>query len=160
MRPFYLTGLLIMLSTGSFLNGHTDPVNICDGPPNKLKQESPVLNQQRAITKKHLPFPLPLQNRSDSSDSKHTAASSNFEEQVTEEWPFPWDGMKWLVKADHRPLPPRDKDTWRIDFSRFNPYKEAPPADDSGGWTWSSHGVWDSHIPECFPFITFSRDTL
>ncbi|SMO78655.1 carbohydrate-binding family 9-like protein [Fodinibius sediminis] len=78
----------------------------------------------------------------------------------TVELAFPWHGMKWLAKADQRALPPEDGDTWRIDFSRFNPYKEAPPASDSGGWTWSSHGVWDSHIPECFPFITFSRTSL
>ncbi len=23
----------------------------------------------------------------------------------------------------------------------------APPANDSGGWAWSPHGVWDSHVP-------------
>lgn len=70
---------------------------------------------------------------------------------------FPWDGMYWLARADKRSLPPEDGDTWRIDFSRFNPYREAPPAEDSGGWSLSSHGVWDSHIPECFPFVDFSR---
>lgn len=354
MRTFYLTGLLIILSTGSFLNGRTEPVNTCTGPADKLTQEAPVLNQQRPETKKHFVFPLALQNRSDSSNSANTSALTHSGETVTEQWPFPcnrdsikrytayytpaaptidgqldekawdkvprsprfvdlvsgaetihktraavlwddqnlyvafwheepfvqgsmternaplyqennaevfiagkdayyefeintlgtryeaffiweeayetggfnanpafqrsnplvkefngvgfdthprglrlgswdfyfpglqsgvyvdgtlndnsdrdrgwtvelafpWDGMKWLAKADQRALPPDDKDTWRIDFSRFNPYKEAPPADDSGGWTWSPHGVWDSHIPECFPFITFSRDTL
>ena len=78
----------------------------------------------------------------------------------TVELAFPWKGMEWLAKADQRSLPPEDNDIWRIDFSRFNPYKEAPPANDSGGWAWSSHGAWDSHIPECFPFITFSRKPL
>ena len=43
-----------------------------------------------------------------------------------------------------------------MDFSRFNQYKEAPPATDPGGWAWSPHGVWDSHIPELFPYVTFS----
>lgn len=70
---------------------------------------------------------------------------------------FPWHGMEWLAKADGRALPPNDGDVWRIDFSRFNPYKEAPPAEDSGGWSLSSHGAWDSHIPECFPYIHFTR---
>ena len=78
----------------------------------------------------------------------------------TVELAFPWKGMTWLAKADARSLPPRDGDTWRMDFSRFNQYKEAPPAKDSGGWVWSRHGVWDSHIPECFPFIRFSTNDL
>jgi len=75
----------------------------------------------------------------------------------TAELAFPWSGMKWLAQADGRALPPREGDTWRIDFSRFNMLKEAPPARDSGGWFWGPHGVWDSHIPECFPYIRFSR---
>ncbi len=78
----------------------------------------------------------------------------------TAELAFPWQGLKWLAHGDGRALPPRDGDTWRIDFSRFNQYKEAPPAQDSSGWVWSAHGVWDSHIPECFPFIHFSTQTV
>jgi hypothetical protein len=73
---------------------------------------------------------------------------------------FPWAGMKWLAKADGRALPPREGDVWRIDFSRFNQYKAPEPAQDSGGWFWSRHGVWDSHIPECFPFIHFSTNEV
>lgn len=73
----------------------------------------------------------------------------------TVELAFPWRGMKWLAKSDNRALPPRDGDEWRMDFSRFNSYKEAPPAKDSGGWVWTRHGVWDSHIPECFARIRF-----
>jgi hypothetical protein len=69
---------------------------------------------------------------------------------------FPWRGLEWLAKADGRALPPKNGDIWRIDFSRFNQYKEALPAKDSGGWVWSRHGIWDSHIPECFPKIQFS----
>lgn len=78
----------------------------------------------------------------------------------TVELAFPWQGMKWLAAADHRSLPPQNGDVWRIDFSRFNTYKEAPPANDSGGWVWSRHGVWDSHIPECFPYIRFSTEDV
>lgn len=73
---------------------------------------------------------------------------------------FPWKGMGWLAKADGRSLPPKDADVWRMDFSRFNQYKEAPPAQDSGGWVWSRHGIWDSHIPECFPHIRFSTNDV
>lgn len=78
----------------------------------------------------------------------------------TVELAFPWAGMKWLTQGNDRPLPPRDGDIWRMDFSRFNQYKAAPPAQDSGGWAWSAHGVWDSHIPECFPYIHFSSQVV
>lgn len=75
----------------------------------------------------------------------------------TVEIAIPWAGLALIAQADGRSLPPRDGDVWRIDFSRFNRYKEAPPADDPGGWAWSPHGVWDSHVPEVFPRIRFSR---
>jgi hypothetical protein len=78
----------------------------------------------------------------------------------TVELAFPWKGMEWLAKADNRTLPPRDGDVWRMDFSRFNTYKEAPPAKDSGGWVWTRHGIWDSHIPECFAHIRFTTNDV
>ena len=78
----------------------------------------------------------------------------------TVELAFPWVGMELLARADGRALPPADGDTWRIDFSRFNQYREAPPAADTGGWAWSPHRVWDSHVPECFPYIHFSTRDL
>jgi len=77
----------------------------------------------------------------------------------TVELAFPWKNMKWLA-TDGRALPPKDGDVWRMDFSRFNTYKEAAPAKDSGGWFWTRHGVWDSHIPECFVRVTFSTNAL
>jgi hypothetical protein len=78
----------------------------------------------------------------------------------TVELAFPWQGMQWLAKADNRALPPRDGDVWRMDFSRFNTYKEALPAKDSGGWVWTRHGIWDSHIPECFAHIRFTTNDV
>lgn len=75
----------------------------------------------------------------------------------TVELAIPWSGMSALAIGDNRSLPPRDADVWRMDFSRFNQYKEATPAQDSGGWAWSPHGVWDSHVPECFTYIHFSK---
>jgi hypothetical protein len=78
----------------------------------------------------------------------------------TVELAFPWKGMEWLAKADKRALPPKDGDVWRMDFSRFNTYKEAPPAKDSGGWVWTRHGIWDSHIPECFAHIRFTTNDV
>jgi len=77
----------------------------------------------------------------------------------TVELAFPWKSMGWLA-TDGRSLPPKEGDVWRMDFSRFNTYKEAPPAKDSGGWFWTPHGIWDSHIPECFAYITFSTNTV
>jgi hypothetical protein len=73
---------------------------------------------------------------------------------------LPWAGLKRLAEDDDRALPPRDGDTWRMDFSRFNTYRAAAPAKDSGGWAWSAHGIWDSHIPELFPYIHFSTKTV
>ena len=73
----------------------------------------------------------------------------------TVELALPWSGMSALTLSDKRSLPPEDQDIWRMDFSRFNTYKEAAPAKDSGGWAWSPHGVWDSHVPECFTYIHF-----
>lgn len=78
----------------------------------------------------------------------------------TAEIALPWAGMRWLAESDGRALPPRDGDTWRMDFSRFNMYREAKPAQDSGGWAWSAHGAWDSHIPEVFPYIHFSTSPV
>jgi hypothetical protein len=77
----------------------------------------------------------------------------------TAELAFPWRGMKWLA-TDGRSLPPKDGDVWRMDFSRFNTYKVPGPAKDSGGWVWSRHGIWDSHIPECFPYIRFTTNDI
>lgn len=77
----------------------------------------------------------------------------------TVELAFPWQSLKWLA-TDGRALPPKHGDGWRMDFSRFNSYKEAPPAQDSGGWFWTRHGVWDSHIPECFLRVSFSTNSV
>jgi hypothetical protein len=76
----------------------------------------------------------------------------------TVELAFPWRGLEWLAKAENRSLPPREGDLWRMDFSRFNTYKEAPPAKDSGGWVWTRHAIWDSHIPECFVKVRFTTN--
>ena len=74
--------------------------------------------------------------------------------------PFRTSGAIHWESAGGRPLPPVDGDTWRISFSRFNQYKAAPPAEDSSGWAMSPHGVWDSHIPELFPYVCFSTKSV
>jgi 3-keto-disaccharide hydrolase/cellulose/xylan binding protein with CBM9 domain len=74
----------------------------------------------------------------------------------TVELAFPLKVMALLLKA----FPPRDGDELRMDFSRFNTYKAAPPGNDSGGWVWTRHGIWDSHIPECFVQVRFRTNTV
>jgi hypothetical protein len=78
----------------------------------------------------------------------------------TVELRIPWRSLEPLAMPDGRALPPRDGDEWRMDFSRFNQYKEAAPAKDPGGWAWSPHGVWDSHIPELFTRVRFSTEPV
>lgn len=75
----------------------------------------------------------------------------------TVEVAIPWQHMAVLNLSQPRNLPPQDGEIWRMDFSRFNQSKAPPPAKDSGGWALSYHGVWDSHIPECFPYVRFQR---
>lgn len=77
----------------------------------------------------------------------------------TVELSFPWKGMSDLAQG--RPLPPRAGDVWRMDFSRFealvvggNRIQPDP------GWALNRHGVYDSHIPECFSLIEFSDEPL
>ncbi len=78
----------------------------------------------------------------------------------TVELALPWSSISILTKGDSRSVPPLPNDIWRMDFSRFNQYKEAAPAKDSGSWAWSPHGIWDSHVPECFTFVTFSEEPV
>ncbi|MEA3462346.1 MAG: carbohydrate-binding family 9-like protein, partial [Bacteroidota bacterium] len=86
--------------------------------------------------------------------------SSDRDRGWTVELALPWEGMALLSMGDQRTVPPQDHDVWRMDFSRFNQYKQAPPSEDPGGWAWSPHGVWDSHVPECFTYIHFSLDDV
>ena len=73
----------------------------------------------------------------------------------TVEIAMPWSGMTWL--ANGRTLPPNAGDVWRIFFGRFQKLlsagKEVQP---HPAWVLSPHGIYDSHQPECFPYVTFS----
>jgi hypothetical protein len=74
----------------------------------------------------------------------------------TAELAFPWRGLEQL--ADGRALPPREGDVWRIDCSRFQKIgRRGETLDPCAGWTWNRHGHYDSHIPEVFPYVTFSE---
>ena len=77
----------------------------------------------------------------------------------TVELAFPWKGMGLL--AGDRSIPPQDGDTWRMDFSRFEAFDlYGNPIQPSAGWAFNKHGVYDSHIPECFTFVHFSSKTI
>jgi hypothetical protein len=72
----------------------------------------------------------------------------------TVELAFPWAGMKSLFA--HRVLPPREGDTLRVSFSRFEALRyHGKTVAESPGWALNSHGVYDSHIPECFSYLHF-----
>lgn len=80
---------------------------------------------------------------------------SDVDEGWTAEIAIPWRGLELL--AGGRPLPPRDGDVWRLDFSRFELLKSCgATAEPHPGWALNRHGVYDSHIPECFSFVHFS----
>ena len=82
--------------------------------------------------------------------------ASDIDEGWTAEIAFPWSGLKTL--AGKRPVPPRDGDVWRMDFSRFELLNNCGvTVEPHPGWALNKHGVYDSHIPECFSFVHFSE---
>lgn len=69
---------------------------------------------------------------------------------------IPWKSMKWL--ANGRSLPPKEGDVWRIFLGRFQ--KMTPSGQEvqpHPAWVLSKHGVYDTHLPECFPFVHFTE---
>jgi len=85
--------------------------------------------------------------------------NSDIDRGWTVELAFPWKGMGFL--AQDYSLPPEDGDTWRLDFSRFEAVGlDGEPVQPSLGWAFNKHGVYDSHIPECFTFVHFSNQNV
>jgi len=89
----------------------------------------------------------------------HVDGTLNRRDDIDRGWSaeiaIPWTSLALIDPT--RPVPPREGDVWRIDCSRFQ--KIGPRGqilDPCAGWTWNRHGHYDSHIPEVFPFITFS----
>lgn len=76
----------------------------------------------------------------------------------TAEIAIPWQGLVHL--ADGRSLPARDGDTWRMDVSRFQWMDDGNDGQTCPGWAWNSHGVYDSHIPDCFTYMHFSEQVV
>ncbi|MFA6107586.1 MAG: carbohydrate-binding family 9-like protein [Candidatus Latescibacterota bacterium] len=82
---------------------------------------------------------------------------SDLDRGWTAEIAFPWQGLRHL--AEGRSLPPRDGDTWRLDVSRFEWIEEGGRRV-CPGWAWSSHGTYDSHIPDRFTYIHLSDQVV
>ena len=77
----------------------------------------------------------------------------------TVELAFPWKELKYL--ANGRSLPPKNGDMWRIFFGRFELLKpEGTELATHPSWVWSPHGIYDTHRPECFPYIQFSDKSV
>ena len=77
----------------------------------------------------------------------------------TVELAFPWEDLKPLAAG--RSLPPRDGDVWRIFFGRFELLKPGGvELNPHPAWVMSRHAVYDTHIPECFPYIQMSNKTV
>ena len=78
----------------------------------------------------------------------------------TVELAFPWEVLGELAR---RPVPPRDGDQWRVDFSRVewtmrvvNGRYEKVPGLKEDNWVWSPQGVVDMHRPETWGYVQFS----
>ena len=73
---------------------------------------------------------------------------------------WPWAGLKELSAV---PMPPRDGDRWRINFSRVEwdtevvggTYRKVPDRPEHN-WVWSPPGVIDMHRPERWGYLQFS----
>ena len=77
----------------------------------------------------------------------------------TAEVAFPWKGMKYLAAG--RSIPPRDGDTWRIFFGRFDLFRRnGEEVNPHPAWVLSPHRVYDTHVPECFPRVVMSTKAV
>jgi len=78
--------------------------------------------------------------------------STHIDKGWTLEIAIPWKSMQWLAKE--RSIPPKAGDVWRIFFGRFQKLmssgQEIQP---HPAWVLNKHGVYDTHMPECFPYV-------
>ncbi len=73
----------------------------------------------------------------------------------TAELALPWASLAFLFNG--RTLPPREGETLRCDFSRFEALRVHGKAlPENPGWSLNPHGVYDSHIPESFSVVHFT----
>jgi hypothetical protein len=78
----------------------------------------------------------------------------------TVEIAIPWEP---LARVTEQPVPPRDGDQWRVNFSRVEwrtqvvegKYSKVPGLREDN-WVWSPQGVVDMHRPEKWGYVQFS----
>jgi hypothetical protein len=81
--------------------------------------------------------------------------NSDLDKGWTAELAFPWKGAKWL--AGGRSLPPKQGDVWKIFFGRFELLHVAgQEVEPHPGWAMNKHGVYDTHLPQCWTAVEFS----
>jgi hypothetical protein len=80
---------------------------------------------------------------------------SDIDRGWTVELACPWAGMQAL--ANGRAVPPRDGDTWRMFFGRFEALRSAgQEISPHPAWAWNAHGIYDTHRPESWTHVHFS----
>jgi hypothetical protein len=85
--------------------------------------------------------------------------NSDVDKGWTVELVFPWKGAKWLAAG--RSLPPKDGDVWRIFFGRFELLHVAgAEVQPHPGWSLNRHGVYDTHLPQCWSAVHFSTQPV
>lgn len=75
---------------------------------------------------------------------------------------WPWAGLGELV-GEQTPVPPKDGDRWRVNFSRVEwdfevaggKYRKVPKRPEHN-WVWSPQGVIDMHRPERWGYLQFA----
>jgi hypothetical protein len=94
----------------------------------------------------------------------HVAGTLNDPSDVDRGWlvelALPWQA---LAEAAHRPAPPQDGNTWRINFSRVEwqvwavdgQYEKRPNTRENN-WVWSPQGVVNMHLPEHWGYLRFT----
>ena len=81
---------------------------------------------------------------------------STVDEGWSVEMALPWTSLAFLF--DGRVFPPKEGETLRCDFSRFEALRlHGKPVAENPGWSLNLHGAYDSHIPECFSVVHFSE---
>ena len=73
----------------------------------------------------------------------------------TAELAFPWEGFRKMYAS--RTFPPKEGDTLRAAFFRFENLAHNGKSTEGIGWALNEHGVYDSHIPESFSCLEFKE---
>jgi hypothetical protein len=77
---------------------------------------------------------------------------------------LPWSS---LAEYAHQPTPPRDGNTWRMNFSRVEwrhrtvagRYQKIPDTAEDN-WVWSPQGKINMHLPQHWGYVVFSTSSM